>query len=77
MNHLRGKFIVFDGGEGCGKSTQAQMLAATLQKADVPVILVRDPGSTRVGEMIREILLRPIRLQHPGLSTRRRRPDRR
>ena len=26
MTHLRGKFIVFDGGEGCGKSTQAKML---------------------------------------------------
>ena len=35
MTHLRGKFIVFDGGEGCGKSTQVDMLRKVLEKAGV------------------------------------------
>jgi dTMP kinase len=59
MSDLRGKFIVFDGGEACGKSTQAKMLAETLGACGVPVLQVRDPGTTRVGEMIRGILLDP------------------
>jgi dTMP kinase len=59
MNQLRGKFIVLDGGEGCGKSTQSQLLKESLEKTGVPVLLVRDPGSTRIGEMIRKILLDP------------------
>ena len=59
MDNLRKKFIVFDGNEGCGKSTQAHMLQAALEKAGVPSILVRDPGTTRIGEMIRAILLDP------------------
>lgn len=59
MNHLRGKFIVFDGGEGCGKSTQAHLLKETLETAGLSVLLVRDPGTTRIGELIRKILLNP------------------
>ncbi|MBV8779862.1 MAG: dTMP kinase, partial [Phycisphaerae bacterium] len=59
MDDLRGKFIVFDGGEGCGKSTQAKMLLATLEQARLPAILVHDPGTTRVGKIIRSILLDP------------------
>lgn len=59
MQHLRQKFIVFDGNEGCGKSTQAHMLHDVLEKAGVPSLLVRDPGTTRIGEQIRRILLDP------------------
>ena len=59
MNHLRGKFIVFDGGEGCGKSTQAHLLKDRLETARLQVLLVRDPGTTRIGEQIRNILLNP------------------
>lgn len=59
MTHLRSKFIVFDGGEGCGKSTQAAMLRAELESQGVPVVAVRDPGTTRIGEQIRGILLNP------------------
>jgi dTMP kinase len=59
MRHLSGKFIVFDGGEGCGKSTQAEMLKTALESAGSVVKLVRDPGSTRIGEKIRELLLNP------------------
>ncbi len=59
MTSISGKFIVFDGGEGCGKSTQAQLLKQVFEKAGSRVLLVRDPGSTTIGEMIRAILLNP------------------
>jgi dTMP kinase len=59
MNHLRGKFIVLDGNEGCGKSTQSEMLRAALAAAGLDVLAVRDPGSTRIGEQIRAVLLNP------------------
>src|SRR3954447_11279237 len=59
MTDLHGKFIVFDGGEGCGKSTQAAMLRAKLEAGGLSVVLVRDPGTTRIGELIRAILLNP------------------
>src|SRR6185437_9949588 len=59
MDHLRGKFIVFDGGEGCGKSTQARLLREKLEAAGLPVLPVHDPGATRIGEMVRGILLNP------------------
>ena len=62
MHSLRGKFIVFDGTEGCGKSTQAALLRDRLAAEGFPkddVLLVRDPGATRIGEMVRQILLDP------------------
>lgn len=59
MQHLRGKFIVFDGPEGSGKSTQTELLHRRLVSAGVDVLLARDPGSTRIGEQVRQILLNP------------------
>jgi dTMP kinase len=59
MHHLRGKFIVFDGCEGCGKSTQAELLRRALEAGGVKTLLVRDPGTTVIGENIRSILLNP------------------
>jgi dTMP kinase len=59
MKHLAGKFIVFDGGEGCGKSTQAGLLRAALEALGLKVLAVHDPGATRIGELIRAILLNP------------------
>ena len=59
MTHLRAKFIVFDGGEGCGKSTQATMLADRLAAEGHQVKPVHDPGTTKIGQMIRQILLNP------------------
>ncbi len=53
------RFIVFDGNEGCGKSTQAKRLQQHLQDKGVDSILVRDPGTTRIGELVRSILLNP------------------
>jgi dTMP kinase len=54
-----GVFIAFDGGEGCGKSTQIALLREALEKQGKHVLAVRDPGTTRVGELIRAILLNP------------------
>ncbi len=57
--NLRGKFIVFDGGDGCGKSTQAKLLRDRLTAQGMGVLLARDPGFTRIGEQVRGILLDP------------------
>jgi dTMP kinase len=59
MPDLRSRFIVLDGPEGCGKSTQAKLLAQTLQQHGLTPLLVRDPGTTRIGEQVRGILLDP------------------
>jgi dTMP kinase len=67
MANQSGKFIVFDGGEGCGKSTQVQLLKQKLEQAGRRVMLVRDPGSTTVGELIRNILLDP---EHAEMAMR-------
>jgi dTMP kinase len=52
----KGKFITFEGGEGCGKSTHIERLAARLRGDAYPVLIVREPGGTEVGEQIRHIL---------------------
>ena len=54
-----GLFIVFDGSEGCGKTTQVALLRQKLESMGQSVLLVRDPGTTRIGEQIRAILLNP------------------
>ena len=55
-----GRFVVFDGTEGCGKSTQMKLLRDRLARdGGPPVEFVRDPGSTRIGEQVRAILLNP------------------
>ncbi|MGL4593678.1 MAG: dTMP kinase [Thermoguttaceae bacterium] len=50
-------FISFDGGDGCGKSTQQARLAEWIRAAGHDVMLCRDPGSTPLGEAVRKILL--------------------
>ncbi len=54
---LRGKFIVFDGPDGSGKSTQFRRLADLAQDAGVRVCEVREPGGTHIGEQVRKVLL--------------------
>ncbi|MFQ5645887.1 MAG: dTMP kinase [bacterium] len=53
-----GKLITFEGGEGAGKSTQTGLLKEYLEEKGRPVILTREPGGTRLGESLREILLK-------------------
>lgn len=53
----RGKFIAFEGGEGAGKSTQAQALAAALQQRGLECLVTREPGGTPGAEAIRTLLL--------------------
>lgn len=53
----RGQLIVFEGGEGAGKSTQLRRLAAALATAQVPHRTFREPGGTPLGDRIRELLL--------------------
>lgn len=52
-----GLFITFEGGDGAGKSTQAEKLTATLQAAGRTVVRTREPGGTPVGEQLRSLVL--------------------
>jgi len=49
-------FITFEGGEGCGKSTQSRRLFRRLQKLAVPALLIHEPGTTALGKKIRRLL---------------------
>ena len=55
-----GRFIVFEGGEGAGKSLLATRLARRLEAAGVHTIEVREPGGTPAGEQARELLAQPL-----------------
>jgi dTMP kinase len=52
-----GLFVVFEGGEGAGKSTQVARLAAKLRGTGREVVVTREPGATKIGEQIRALLL--------------------
>jgi dTMP kinase len=54
---MRGKFITFEGLDGCGKTTQLEKLAGVLRAEGVDVITTREPGGTEIGERIRTVLL--------------------
>jgi dTMP kinase len=56
MQAHRGFFITFEGGEGCGKSTQARLLYQNLQRHDIPSLLTKEPGGTPLGNKIRRVL---------------------
>jgi len=53
---MAGFFVSFEGGEGCGKSTQIGLLMAHWQAAGRQVLQVREPGGTAIGEVIRHLL---------------------
>ena len=55
----KGVFITFEGIDGCGKSTQAKLLADNLKRRGLRVVLTSEPGSTKLGRNLRKILLTP------------------
>ncbi len=61
----RGLFVVFEGPEGAGKSTQVSRLAERLVALGREVVLTREPGGTRAGDALRQVLLDPAQVIHP------------
>lgn len=62
-----GYFVVFEGGEGSGKSTQSVKLAAWLRVRGHEVVLTREPGATELGNRIRALILDPKSSTSPGV----------
>lgn len=57
FTRLAGRFVVFDGPDGSGKSTQFRRLSGAVSAAGIGVTEVREPGGTHIGEEIRRLLL--------------------
>jgi len=62
----RGLFIVLEGGDGAGKTTQATLLKAWFSAVGLPHVSTREPGGTQVGEAIREVVLGRPELDMPA-----------
>lgn len=56
---MRGKFIVIEGPDGVGKTTQSKLLCQYLHSKGIKYLYTREPGGTQTGDKIREILLNP------------------
>ncbi|MFN6156101.1 MAG: dTMP kinase [Dolichospermum sp.] len=54
---MSGKLIVFEGVEGCGKTTQMQLCSQWLESLNISVVLTREPGGTELGKDLRMLLL--------------------
>jgi len=57
MYQMKNKLIVFEGTDGCGKTTQMQLCYEWMQGLGLPVVTTREPGGTELGKDLREILL--------------------
>ena len=66
---MKSKFITFEGSEGCGKSTQSEMLSRYLKSKGLKVIYLREPGGVKLSEKIRDILLDPKNKISPEAET--------
>jgi dTMP kinase len=64
---LQGRFVVLEGGEGAGKTTQLAMLQRVLAAGNLPVTVAREPGGTDVGEFLRPIL-KGLHGRYPDLN---------
>jgi dTMP kinase len=64
---LKGVFITFEGLDGCGKSTQMELLASALRERGYVVLVTREPGGTALGESVRDVLLDS---RYHGMSAR-------
>lgn len=53
----RGRFLTFEGIDGCGKTTQIELFARYLQEQGLPFLTTREPGGTPLGDRIRDLLL--------------------
>jgi dTMP kinase len=56
IKKMIGKFIVLDGPDGCGKTTQLELLAEYFNKKGIEVVKTHDPGGTKIGDQIRHLL---------------------
>ena len=65
---MRGQFITFEGGEGAGKTTQAERLAKSLNEAGIETLLTREPGGTFGAEAIRDLVLSGTSDRWSGLT---------
>lgn len=61
------KFITFEGPDGCGKSTQAKLLAEHLKQEGLDVLFTREPGGSEIGDQVRDILMS---LSNKGMDPR-------
>ena len=62
---IRGKFVVLEGSDGVGKTTQLQLLQRYLETKGLEVVVVREPGGTAVGEGIRDLFKNNFGLTDP------------
>lgn len=64
---MKGMFITVEGPDGSGKTTQLQLLVQSLTEQGYEVVVTREPGGTKVGNSIREVLLSP---EHDEMTPR-------
>lgn len=54
---MQGTFLTFEGIDGCGKTTQLELLRDYLRRQELPVVVTREPGGTPLGERVRALVL--------------------